>query len=608
MRCSVVVTTWKRPVLLRATLDALARQSFADMEIVVVCDGEDGQVRQIAAEFHCSFPLRWIFHPVNRGLPAARNSGARAALGDILLFLDDDVIADPNLVAAHIGHHHVAGGRRIAICSHAREERHTPLTTFVDRCLHAAWTQSQDGVSALLTRTGMDAVGDAVEQVLWFGLNCSVRRDVFLSLGGFDESMQGSDEETEMGLRMHLSGVEVVFDPRILLTHRNSRQLKPYFLHAWRSSGTLDVHRVFTRGQQNAQTRRLLAMFHGYWLDRTAAHLAWHLSGPLRALAAVLSAAAEGTKWRWLAGAWTRVAQNAEYWSGVRESKCTRPQLRQLAGPAHRVLMLHSISAPPSKKEATYYIRPARFHRMIRQMQRGGYRTATLDEWINGLAGDHQVLLTFDDGYDDLYDELLPLVIQHRYTPVVFLVVDRIGEMNVWDYPLGVRARRLLTLEQIRAMQKHGVEFGSHTLTHPFLPSVSDEQLRREVADSRSRLQDLLGAPVRAFAYPSGGVDRRVRSAVAEAGYGAAFTTLPGENWWNDPLCQLRADVNDLMSPWAFHFQLRHGRPFAQLVSEWLKSLENQIPTAALRAGIRGVRHAGHRALNQRARRGQNEQ
>jgi hypothetical protein len=67
-----------------------------------------------------------------------------------------------------------------------------------------------------------------------------------------------------------------------------------------------------------------------------------------------------------------------------------------------------------------------------------------------------------------------------------------IGGSNEWDLASELRARNLLTIEQIRVMQKYGVEFGSHSLTHPLLPGLPDAQLRREVGDSKRYLEDLL--------------------------------------------------------------------------------------------------------------------
>ncbi len=130
----------------------------------------------------------------------------------------------------------------------------------------------------------------------------------------------------------------------------------------------------------------------------------------------------------------------------------------------------------------------------------------------------------------------------------------------MWDQAKGLRARKLLTLEQIREMQKCGIEFGSHSATHPLLTQLSDVQLRREVSDSRQRLEDLLGTEVVCFAYPYGGFDERVRVAVAEAGYRLAFTADPGANLQNDALLQRRAEVNDATGVAEFLFKLRYGQ------------------------------------------------
>jgi peptidoglycan/xylan/chitin deacetylase (PgdA/CDA1 family) len=223
-----------------------------------------------------------------------------------------------------------------------------------------------------------------------------------------------------------------------------------------------------------------------------------------------------------------------------------------------------------------------------------GYRSATLKQWIDDDVPEKHVLLTFDDAYDDLYTELFPLVIEHHLTPVIYLVADRIGGSNDWDQAVGLRARKLLTLSQIREMQRHGVEFGSHSLTHPWLPDLPDKRLHREVLDSKFRLEDLLGIEITSFAYPSGGVDQRVRSAVAAAGYKASFTTQPGPNFWNDPLCQCRADVNERVTAVDFSLMLKGGRGLAQGVASCLKDWERTLPTRPLRALAHQARSVGY--------------
>ena len=602
-RCSVVVTTWKRPVLLRDTLNSLLCQTYPDFEVIVVCDGEDADVRGIAREFQHDDRIHWAFHAENRGLPAARNTGAREAGGDILLFLDDDVLADRDLIATHMLHHQKASpGHHLAVTSLAAEDRETQLSSYVDECLHENWKKLLASFRAKLSAGGGESIGEEIERIICFGLNSSIRRDLFLKHGGFNEHFRASDEESELGLRLYLAGVEFIFEPQSLLRHRNSKDLASYFQSCWRASGALHVYRVFNLGQRNAQTRRLFSVFHGYWLNRMAARAAWYFSGSLCAVAKRLEVRANQKRSRADFSVWARSAQAGEYWSSAKAAGCTLAQLKIAAGSPHCAMVLHSLSQPASGPEATYYTSPQRFRRLMRWFLAAGYQTVTTDQWLMGGSSRKRVLLTFDDGYDDLYTELLPFLIEHGLTAVIYLVVDGIGGTNLWNQKLGLRARNILTWAQIREMQKYGIEFGSHTLTHPWLPSLSYDQLRHEVADSKRRLEDALGVEVASFAYPSGGLDRRVRSAVAEAGYRLAFTLRPGLNWWNDPLCQRRAEINEHTSVLDFAFQLRTGYGFTRTISERLKALERDLPTSALRGFAGTLQRMGHNALHKPAR------
>ena len=91
--------------------------------------------------------------------------------------------------------------------------------------------------------------------------------------------------------------------------------------------------------------------------------------------------------------------------------------------------------------------------------------------------------------------------------------------------------------EQVVEMDKAGIEIGSHTVTHPILPNVDDDQLHWELSSSRDRLESVLQHPVKLFCYPNGSYDQRTRQAVADAGYVCAVTTRPFlNNSTSDPL------------------------------------------------------------------------
>lgn len=87
-----------------------------------------------------------------------------------------------------------------------------------------------------------------------------------------------------------------------------------------------------------------------------------------------------------------------------------------------------------------------------------------------------------------------------------------------------------VTWGQARELDSGGVEIGSHTVSHPILTTTDDAQLRRELRDSRARLEEELGRAVDLFCYPNGALDERVRRETAGAGYACAVTTEPGLN------------------------------------------------------------------------------
>ena len=150
--------------------------------------------------------------------------------------------------------------------------------------------------------------------------------------------------------------------------------------------------------------------------------------------------------------------------------------------------------------------------------------------YANGMAcrekAPPDVILTFDDGYEDFYKEAFPRAGTFR--------PGRDGlcgsRPNRAVQHLGSRrsdfvASAVLTVQQIRELHRHGVTFGSHSLTRTrFYPYFPLRDLRREVSDSKSRLEDLLGFEVERLCLSQRPVDCRVRAAVADAGYKIAMS------------------------------------------------------------------------------------
>jgi peptidoglycan/xylan/chitin deacetylase (PgdA/CDA1 family) len=98
-----------------------------------------------------------------------------------------------------------------------------------------------------------------------------------------------------------------------------------------------------------------------------------------------------------------------------------------------------------------------------------------------------------------------------------------------------------LTWDELRAHAENGVRIGSHAVTHPHLTALGDEELRRELEESKAAIEDELAGPCSDFAYPYGEHDRRVLEAVRAAGYERAYALRAGSR--RNPYSLPRVDL-----------------------------------------------------------------
>jgi len=566
---SVVIPTFRRAASLRMTLDSVAEDARASnigsVQVLVVCDGEDEGTRALSASYVAAgLEIAWVFHDENLGLPSARNSGAKRATGDLVLFLDDDVEAAPGLLREHITTHTSAErqepGFRYVACGRIVEAPHASQSSRAGEFLEQSWMQTLARYDEALRIGETDpSLADALE-LSCFGLNCSMRRELFAATGGFEPQLRWMDEELEYGVRLYMRGVRFL-STSATVHHRNTKEMVAYFSTCWGLGGTCDTLRAMRLGQHNAQTRNLLKLDTGPVLEQLTNRAFWYGHHEAPTIAGGLRWLTERTGSRFAFRLWHDVERLSRYWAAVQDCGVEREDLRKFAGEPIRVLMLHTIGNPRNAEEASYYLSPRRFDRLLEEIRSAGYEFADPKklEDPNAEWGPHDLVLTFDDGYEDFYTEVFPRMAEYGLKALVFLVAERIGQSNLWDQQRGMQKRNLLQIDQIRELQRHGVCFGSHTLTHPSLATINAADLRREVADSKHRLEDLLGKEVNTFAYPYGEADRRVRAAVIEAGYKLAFTTAEGLNVWQDPFAMRRIDINEQTAPWTYRWRLKSG-------------------------------------------------
>ena len=202
MRFSIVIPTHQRREIVTRTVAALDRQSFSDFEVIAVVDGStDGSAESLRG-LQTSFPLTVIGG--EQGAGVARNVGAAAAAGEFLVFLDDDMEADPEMLAEHDRSIREGGDMVLGHLPLHPQSPDTLLSQGVGR-----WAERR--------RERLEGLGSDVPVTELNTGQMSVARSTFEELGGFDvsftrEGLYGG-EDLDFGYRVGRAGLRVVFNP-----------------------------------------------------------------------------------------------------------------------------------------------------------------------------------------------------------------------------------------------------------------------------------------------------------------------------------------------------------------------------------------------------------
>ena len=188
------------------------------------------------------------------------------------------------------------------------------------------------------------------------------------------------------------------------------------------------------------------------------------------------------------------------------------------------VLCYHAVAEGEPQRLA---VRREVLESQLRSLLRRGYRPVTAVDAVERRG--RLLHVTFDDAYRSVVDTL-PLLAALGVPATIFACSGFARDGRPFDVPelsndAAADSTAFATMDwaELRAAVSDGVEVGSHTVSHPHLPQLSDAELDRELRGSKAELEDELGAPCRRLAYPYGEEDDRVRAAARRAGYDAAF-------------------------------------------------------------------------------------
>jgi glycosyltransferase involved in cell wall biosynthesis/peptidoglycan/xylan/chitin deacetylase (PgdA/CDA1 family) len=539
-RLSIVIATHNRRDMLRRCLDSLAQQSLdpAVFEVLIADDGStDGTAEMVEA---LGPPLRISVVRLEKvGKSAALNAALEVAKGDVCLFLDDDIVASPQLAAEHLAAH---DRDPQALGIGALTQQPPDARDWYAHAYATAWNQRYEEL--------------ADRRLDWtdcYGGNVSAPRAALVEVGGFSTELTAV-EDLELGYRLCRAGCRPVFVPQARGLH-DDQKLRRRIIADTRRFG---AHCAEFARRDPAMGSKLIGWFTQPTVRDVTLRRALLLVRASPSLLAAVGHLIPGRDRRQL---WFGFVARYIFWLGVRGGMTRREWVQASRGTP--VLMYHAFSKGSEGHRLVVGRRA--FARQMRVLRILRYRVIAFEELAAQLT-DGQPLpkrtaaITIDDGYRDVSEVAQPILRRHGFPATVFLVSGLLGAASDWDEGEPMDGRPLLTLEDVGRLRTEGVRFGAHTRTHFSLAGATEEKAGEEIAGSRADLEQALRQPVGALAYPYGHFDEKTLETVRRSGYSSACTVEPRlVQDGDDPYLVPRVEVQGTDSIWRFLRKLWFG-------------------------------------------------
>ncbi|HEX8940903.1 MAG TPA: glycosyltransferase [Candidatus Limnocylindrales bacterium] len=518
---SVVIPTRDRPGPLARCLTALDGQLRRDgtVEVLVVDDGSAVDPTPVVA---AACPSARLIRQAHGGPGAARNRGAAAASGLVLLFLDDDMVPGEGLLEAHLGAHR--GADELVVLGRLDWSGPRPGGPFA-RQQREAWQAHHDRLAS----------GEGPHPTDCYAGNLSLPAAVFRRLGGFAEDL-GRSEDVELGYRLSEAGCRFRYEPAAVAVQRTMKGFAGFLADA-AAAGRAAVT-LYRRHPPAIDQLPLGRYAQARLRERVLRRATLAVPGGLALMVGLEPLVAHGP---WRRG-WYGFAWRTAYWTGVRTALGRTDDWGRLVE-GTTVLVYHAFAR--AGEPASRWVIPLQgLDRQVRWLRRRGSRFLGLEDYLelrvrHELPPPRSVVVTIDDGYAGTEEGLRSLA-QAGVPATVFLVSDRVGGNNTWDRRGPLAGRPLLDWPAILELEAAGTRFGAHSRTHRHPAELSAAEAEVEVAGARQALESRLLRRITAFAYPYGEVSPELEAATARAGFLGGLAVGSRANAAGEPLLRLR--------------------------------------------------------------------
>ena len=186
---------------------------------------------------------------------------------------------------------------------------------------------------------------------------------------------------------------------------------------------------------------------------------------------------------------------------------------------------------------------PSLFEAHLQTLRKANYETYFVKDIPDILDGTihystQSAILTFDDGYEDFYTDVFPLLKKYHMRATIYVIYDYIGRKG------------FLNEEQIKTLAESDlIEIGSHTLDHIYLKQAPKDYADKQIIESKKKFEEKFGIKIYTFAYPYGAFNNDNIASVQKAGYTAAVSVISGEMQSKDNLFYLNRIRPGLFTP-----------------------------------------------------------